>query len=265
MKRLVIIAPIFSALICCAGLDYGPHSPRPTDFASMIITKCDYDLCGIDVEFETGLPPPYVVAVFDISVSQFKQRTCPYSSVLTWQKNVRIEGDFCSYGNSFVQVFTPDITNGWDVITWREVVNVTTNKFVYHHVSPRVILVDELETKVDKHLESTTQRVDWVQTMDLKKRREMSGGRFDFIKMAFNPICDGDFEESWGMSDAFYEGRSNMWPIKRLFTPISASDGKVVALDWDGFIGYTSAPESVPNNKLIPKGIKFNTKKGTNP
>lgn len=221
MKNIIVSTLLFLASASCAAVKYGPHYPRISDVATILITDCKYDVAGIDVEFETGLPSPYVVAVFDISVAQFRYRYRPLHSVMTNDKLARLEGDFCSYGNSFVQVFTADITNSYNEISF-------------------------------------------VPTMTPEERREMSGGKFDF-KLTPHPKSMDQFTESWGMLEAFYEGRSNMWPIKRLFTSMSASDGKVVALDWYGYIGYTPAPEGVPDNQLIPNGIKFNTKKGTNP
>lgn len=221
MRTIIVSAVISLSSALYAARAHSPHDPASAEVVTILITDCKYDVCGIDVEFETGLPPPYVVGVFDISASQFCYRTRPLHSVVTSDKVVHIDGDFCSHGNSFVQVFTTDITNSYNEISF-------------------------------------------VPTMTPEERREMSGGKFDF-KLTPHPKSMDQFTESWGMLEAFYEGRSNMWPIKRLFTSMSASDGKVVALDWYGYIGYTPAPEGVPDNQLIPNGIKFNTKKGTNP
>ena len=97
MKKTVATITIIAASLCGAATKYGPHNPMATDCATILITDCKYDTRGIDVEFETSLPPPYVVGVFDISVMQFRGRFNPLHSIVTTNKLARLDGDFCSY------------------------------------------------------------------------------------------------------------------------------------------------------------------------
>lgn len=82
------------------------------------ITSTTYDVFGVDVEFETDLVPPYILAVFFAEDNQFDSnpydltRAHPIRYRIVHEKRGSIAGDFWRRkGNHFVQVLSISYTN----------------------------------------------------------------------------------------------------------------------------------------------------------
>lgn len=83
----------------------------PTDGLGIRITNCVYDVLGVDIDFATTNPPPYVAAVFVASEAGFNSRICPIRMKVIDTKHACFAGDFTTRANTFVQVLMPSATN----------------------------------------------------------------------------------------------------------------------------------------------------------
>lgn len=107
MRRTAFLSMAALAALCACG-----------DGLGIDITKTTYDVFGVDVEFETDLPPPYVVAVFTARHAQFMadpselSRTRPVRYRIVNGRRGSIAGDFWRRkGHHFVQVLAASYTN----------------------------------------------------------------------------------------------------------------------------------------------------------
>lgn len=111
------------------------HNPVLMDHADITITKCDYDVHGIDVWFDSEYDCDHVIAVYPINVSDFCYRYRPLAWTASRGRYGRLHGDFITKGNVFVQVFHHSITNSNSIliedkarpIGWKNV--TVTNEF----------------------------------------------------------------------------------------------------------------------------------------
>lgn len=105
------VSLVFAAL----AFSSRPATDETEESLGIEITKCDYDEYGVTVEFETDLKPPYVVGVYPAADAGFPPKPHTRARPIRWKlvdgTRARLSGDFISRGTSFVQVFTPDITN----------------------------------------------------------------------------------------------------------------------------------------------------------
>lgn len=185
--------------------------------AGFFITRCACDATGVEVEFETGLPPPYVVAVFPGISLGFPFRRAPITAKIVDKNYARFNGDFLKYGNAFVQVFTTSITNVCNGIPWQPL-----------DENPEL---DERYQKIYAHVASPRYKSDdgrdiWENPDDVQ----------------FLSCMDED--------------RSQAYPISRKVVPLAANNGKIVTTDWMGYAVFADAPEGTEDGKLYPQGIK---------
>ena len=102
---------LYSAAIS-AALSFGSFAgDLPTDGLGIRITNCVYDVLGVDIDFVTTNPPPYVAAVFVASEAGFNSRICPIRMKVVETKHACFAGDFTTRANTFVQVLMPSATN----------------------------------------------------------------------------------------------------------------------------------------------------------
>lgn len=183
------------------------------------ITRCCYDATGVEVEFETGLPPPYVVAVFPGIELGFPNRIYPLHAELVDTKHVRFNGNFTRDGNAFVQVFTPAITNAihGGLLKWTP--------------------LDENPDAMARHREMVA------------KFNASHGKILDGRDLWGNP-------DDTQFLTCMNEDRSQAYPLSRKVVPIAANNGKIVTTDWMGNVGYANAPEGIEDGKLYSQGIK---------
>lgn len=106
MKNAIISATLSAVLFFVASAEH-----LPTDGLGIRITNCVYDVLGVDIDFVTTNPPPYVAAVFVASEAGFNSRIRPIRMKVVETKHACIAGDFTSRGNTFVQVLMPSVTN----------------------------------------------------------------------------------------------------------------------------------------------------------
>lgn len=99
------------ALVLALVAGYANGSVPPTDGLGIRITNVVFDAVGVDVDFVTTNPPPYVAAVFRAEDAGFSSRIRPVRARLVSEKHACLAGDFARYENAFVQVFMPSITN----------------------------------------------------------------------------------------------------------------------------------------------------------
>lgn len=105
-RKLAIIAT--SAIAICAPAS---ATDLPLDGLGIRVTNCVYDVLGVDVDFVTTNPPPYVAAVFVADEFSFNSRKMPIRAKVVNGKHACIAGDFTSRGNTFVQILMPSVTN----------------------------------------------------------------------------------------------------------------------------------------------------------
>ena len=107
MKRKLTIIAAAAIAIC------SPASAEELniDGLGIRITNCVYDVLGVDVDFVTTNPPPYVAAVFVADEFSFNSRIMPVRTKVINGKHACIAGDFTSRGNTFVQILMPSVTN----------------------------------------------------------------------------------------------------------------------------------------------------------
>lgn len=76
------------------------------------ITRCDYDIYGVDIDFVTDIPPPYIVGVFCAEEACFVTSRCyPIKYKIVNSTSATLGGEFFKRANSFVQVFSASMTN----------------------------------------------------------------------------------------------------------------------------------------------------------
>lgn len=188
--------------------------------AGFFITRCAYDATGVEVEFETGLPPPYVVAVFHAVEFGYgcDCRFFPLHAELVYTNHVRFNGDFTRDGNAFVQVFTPAITNAT-------------------HGSLKWTPLEENPDAMSRHLEMVA-------------RFNASHGKIVDGRDLWGNPDDTQF------MTCMNEDRSQAYPLSRKVVSLSSNNSKIVTTDWMGNVGYADAPEGTEDGKLYPQGIK---------
>ena len=97
--------------VLAAVLAFSASAGIPTDGLGYRITRCQYDIFGVNVSFETTNPPPYVVGIFLAEEVGFGTRIFPLRVKLVHDRVAYLSGSFYERGNAFVQVLSPSVTN----------------------------------------------------------------------------------------------------------------------------------------------------------
>lgn len=96
---------MFASLMLAASLA-ASFETAPLGIA---ITNCTFDTYGVAVRFETDLPPPYLVGVYECWEDGLA-RNFPIAEVRTFSKSAFVPGDFTDV-TSFVEVMHPSRIN----------------------------------------------------------------------------------------------------------------------------------------------------------
>lgn len=246
--KIPLLIPIVASMLVAFGQDeINLHNPPPLDFIDITIEDCKYDPHGIDVQFASSYEGPHVVAVFPWPVIYVLDRTSPLFSVVTSDNHVRIDGDFCTYMSGFVQVFLPDITNGYDYVSLKqEKVKAPFTGYVRTDVlisgKPSFFKRELYRTRLVET--QVTNHVEYSVPTTLEERRKRWESTEWILRYTWDYIAEKHSVDD-GIPDGFFYGRSNAWPINRLVSEtLYSASGRTVGVSDSGRVILSKEPQS---------------------